>query len=180
MKNQSLKALVATIVCFGILGAVIVAQFDLRSLWSRAKSLEHAETLVILSTQLGEVAHQLQKERGTSSAHLSSGSDAFVAQLRTMRSDADQAIDAALQSFGQVLDNDLPLEISDILQRLQERLDTIGVVRGRVDTRDISAGRAVAAYTTINREAIVLAGKNLRFVDDGTIAKSVTVYSPIF
>lgn len=177
MNRLKLKSLISIIVGLGIISAIMVAQFDLRYLWSRSQSLQKAQELVRISTALGEVVHRLQIERGTSAAYLSSADEVMRKVLDERRADADAVIGPVMIELEKTLAVNLTKETITKLSTLIEHLKELPKVRASVDAREVTVGEAVAFYTNINQELIIFSGNNLRYVDDGKLARSLVVYS---
>ncbi|MEO1651804.1 MAG: methyl-accepting chemotaxis protein, partial [Pseudomonadota bacterium] len=80
-----------------------------------------------------------------------------------------------------MLEDLMSVDLSEIkrtrFERLQSRLTNLSETRATIDDGSLSTNRAIAAYTTINREAIVIAANNQDDVDNGEIAKAISVYA---
>lgn len=99
----------------------------------------------------GELAHQLQKERGMSAVYLASLGEQFGEELSAQR----KVTDSALTKFNEVVtDLELGTDLSQHTRAMLKDLVALNSTRSRVDARMIEADGMIAFYSNVIKELI--------------------------
>lgn len=107
------------------------------------------------SVALGELLHELQRERGISAVYIGSGGRKMAAELTEQRRLTDRAREAA-DGFFAAHAAELPQAATDAGRRLDEDLQGLADARAAADGLT-TPGPQVAAYYTATNETLLLA-----------------------
>ncbi len=124
--------------------------------------------LAKVSFAIGNLTHELQKERGASAGFLSSRGESFGENLKSQRATSDQAIAAFQTALSDVRSIDLAPEVKERMALTEKKLLGLANLRTEVDALQIQLSTAVDAYTAINSAAISVLpslSKDISFAD---------------
>ncbi|MEO2083566.1 MAG: nitrate- and nitrite sensing domain-containing protein, partial [Desulfurobacteriaceae bacterium] len=132
---------------------------------------------VLLSTRISAVVHELQKERGRTAGFLGSGGETFSKELKEQRRETDRKI-AELES---ILNKEylmsLPEEARKKLLSVLDSLNSLSIVRRKVDKLRVDLRSAIAFYTNLNNQLIDSVGEIAKTADDASIARELIGYA---
>jgi methyl-accepting chemotaxis protein len=107
------------------------------------------------SVALGELLHELQRERGISAVYIGSGGQKMVTELTEQRRLTDQAREAAADFFAEQA-TQLPPAVTERVGALDEALQGLAGARAAADGLT-TPGPQVASYYTATNETLLLA-----------------------
>ncbi|MDH4286611.1 MAG: methyl-accepting chemotaxis protein, partial [Gallionella sp.] len=105
------------------------------------------ESLAGLSVKLGDLAHELQKERGMSAGFLGSKGSRFAAELPAQRSDSDNKIAALRQRLNGLDTGVFGREIEQSLAEALKNLEEIKAKRDAISALAIAPKESFVFYT---------------------------------
>ncbi|MEM6941004.1 MAG: nitrate- and nitrite sensing domain-containing protein [Pseudomonadota bacterium] len=153
----SVSKMMLLLTASGFVVALIFAVPNIRALSHERAQLKIDVSFTELAVAVGNLTHELQKERGMSSGYLASGGRNFASELPAQR-DRSDAVIAAFRASAQHVAT-LVEEGSPVLRALSEadaRLDGLPSLRAAVDSQSIGVLAAVDMITQVNRTAIRL------------------------
>ena len=145
---SNLRRLVILAGLLPILGLVVALFMNSTSNWQTINASSKVSELAELVKASGELAHELQKERGMGAGFLSGSDDAFLNTLNAQRAKAD----AKIAAFNAVLNKDwskLGGKLSPTLDELGKQLAGRPAMQRRVNERAASVRENVGFYTSI-------------------------------
>ena len=143
------------------------------------KSQETADLggLTTLSVHMGDLIHELQKERGATAVFISAKSEKFTSELSTQRTQTDK-VRAALDTFlGTLLLDHYDQTLSRDLAVITNEMGRLQSVRKSTDELTISVGEAIDYYTDLNAVTIKLIGSMGLLSSDPAIVSRFVAYS---
>ncbi len=153
----------------GFVVALIFAGPQVSNLLQERKALQNDARLTSLASLIGNLTHELQKERGASAGFLSSKGLSFATELPAQRKTTDQVITAFMQGAEQV-ERVLPegAPVLSKIQKVRERIAGLSALRQSVDALQVETLTAVGTITELNRSAIAVLpelGKEISYAD---------------
>jgi methyl-accepting chemotaxis protein len=140
--------------------ALLANQVDRK--WQAVNSANNAVESTELSAAIGDVLHEVQRERGRSSQFLTAKGARFGDELKAQRAATDQQI-ARLSPLVADFGNNLPAEANSALQGLE----SIPKLRQDADSLTVPAAEVIGGYTKLNGELL-----------DGNTSLAATVTDP--
>ncbi len=125
-----------------------------------------SETLSF-SVKLGELIHELQKERGASAGYLSSKDGKFDTVLSKQREVSDKKIEL-ITSYEQIFQKD----IQENLDEIKKYLLDLSKTRQQITNHKISASKAIEFFSNINNEIILLIG-SISLKNEGAVSSLI-------
>ena len=171
-------AMFAPVVALLVLAAVII--FSLLQEQTRGEKLA---TIVALSTEASNLAHELQKERGMSAGHVGSKGAQFGDKLPKQR----EATDAVMaQVAASVTDGLRSTGTGPVAERLNQRVDRLqdsfaklAEMRGRIDALSITVPELAKFYTGAIRTLLSISDDPLLDGSLGDMAREAVIYNNI-
>ncbi|XDA99790.1 nitrate- and nitrite sensing domain-containing protein [Sulfitobacter sp. LCG007] len=153
-------------------GTQIARQLQVR------QTLHNDALLTTISLSIGQMTHEVQKERGASAGFISSGGVNFADALPEQRLKLDGAIEAFRMAIADLRAKHTVAEKLDAaMAEVLGRIDALPDLRGRVDALDIALPDAVGALTALNRGAIALLPEIGRHISHSDAARAVQRHS---
>ena len=140
-------------------------------------ALGHVEKLVIASDSMGDLAHELQKERGLSASFLSSGDADVAKRLEAQRRLADGAIHRMHSELRASLKSAKDPELAELQKKLEAHLATLNEQRQKIDARILSVPEAVGWYTETIAISIQPISYIARITEEPRIAVQLSAFS---
>ena len=126
-------------------------------------------TLTSLASMIGNLTHELQKERGASAGYISSSGSSFADILPRQRKASDEAIARFVQE-ADVAESLLPPEsaVVEQLTNVRTKIAQLGELRQDIDMLQTEVSTAVGTITALNQAAISVLpalGKEIGFAN---------------
>jgi methyl-accepting chemotaxis protein len=132
-------------------------------------------TLSRLSTALGGVLHETQRERGRTAQFTSSRGVRFGTELAAQQRTTDDRL-GELRSFITGHTSELPAGVGESLSRLPGAAAEITALRSQTAALTKPAPAIIAGYTALNRMLLDMIAAAARAVDNGAVAVRVQAY----
>ncbi|MEM1236749.1 MAG: nitrate- and nitrite sensing domain-containing protein [Pseudomonadota bacterium] len=124
---------------------------------TQSYALQRDAQLTGLASDLGDLVHQLQLERGASVGYIASGGMKFGGVLQDLRGASDDALAQLLSSIVELQEaGSIPADVADALSALREETSGFSATRVEVDALRSSQNIIINFYTNINNRAIDL------------------------
>ena len=140
-------------------------------------SLNKIERVVILSTKIGALVHETQKERGMTAGFLGSQGKKFVEALPQQREKASQRKEELLQYLKSFDPKEYNQAFQDALQLGLTQLDNINAIREKVSSQSIKAGSAIGYYTKMNGLFLNVIGSSISLSRSANLSQKLTSYT---
>lgn len=121
------------------------------------------ERLAVLAPAITTVAAELQRERGTASGYISSGSKSFGTRYPEQRRKTDVAIDSFLDATISWGEEQQAAVISNYLEDAVAALKNLNQVRAEILRQELEVAEAVEQYTQIIRSVRAVFERLMRF-----------------
>ena len=170
--KQKLIAIMLIPLVIVILLAAKLAYDSYRSL----ENLKSLDKVVILSTKIGALVHETQKERGMTAGFIGSKGVKFKDELPRQREEVNKQI-TFLNDF--LSDFDKSKYSDDFVKNLNsglEKLKDLQGVRNSVNSLNISAPIAIAYYTDTNTLLLNTLGTIVKFSNSPNVTKELGSY----
>ena len=136
--------LIGGIPALALLGLTL---FGTSQLLGELQLVNHAERIGTLVVGLGEVAHELQKERGMSAGFIGSKGAKFADRLPPQRQTSDAAIALLRGHIARIDPASLPVDYRDRLTQAHASLDSLSRLREDISALRIAAPASFSAYS---------------------------------
>ena len=170
--KQKLIAIMLIPLVIVILLAAKLAYDSYRSL----ENLKSSDKVVILSTKIGALVHETQKERGMTAGFIGSKGVKFKDELPRQREEVNKQI-TFLNEF--LSDFDKSKYSDDFVKNLNsglEKLKDLQGVRNSVNSLNIAAPIAIAYYTDTNTLLLNTLGTIVKFSNSPNVTKELGSY----
>ncbi len=176
LKNLSLKIKILLIVIIPLAAYLMVAGTNLFSCYRQLNSYNGIYTLSLLSNNISNLVHELQKERGASAGFLSSKGKKFGPKLDTQRKETDRKR-KLLSDFLTNLNFDR--FDADLSKKMDKALSNIGRLeseRQAISSQQRSTKEAVIYYTAINTSLLDIIGFMTHLSNNAELTSEVSAY----
>jgi len=156
--------------------------FALGSTWEKyrlSQEMTALDSLAGVSTRIGALAHELQKERGMSAGLLGSRGANFANELPVQHAEADrrlQEFQAGLEGFGQTRFGGM---LKPPLDEVEKSLADLRDKRRAVLAQSIPAPEAIAYYTRTIAELLAITGQVAILGTQAEISRNASAYAAL-
>jgi methyl-accepting chemotaxis protein len=161
------------------LALVILTLIGVTRLTTEISEVRHAQDIAALVTALGEVAHELQKERGLSAGFLASRGAKFADRLPGQRAASDSEISGLSTAFAAVDLARTPPEYSRLLQVAITGLDRVAELRARIDQLEVPPPESFKIYSDTIADLLEVATRSGNELPDAGIARLANAKSAL-
>ncbi len=144
--------------------------------FSASRNLKSLDNVVELSTKIGALVHETQKERGMTAGFLGSKGEKFKTELPNQRVLTDEKI-SELNSYLSSFDKNSYSE--DFLENLNsglKKLEDINNIRSNVSNLSINAPVAIGYYTETNKLLLNVIGTITKLSNNAEISQKLVSY----
>ena len=176
MKNWTLRTRLLAMVLVPLAGLLWVSGWNTIEKLLLARDMTRMQGLVEVSTRVGAVAHELQKERGMSAGYIGSAGARFARELPAQRADTDKrlaALTSALSSFDAAA---FGKDFAGALADAKGRLDALPAKRKAVTDLAIPAADAIGYYSGAVAALLRASGQLSTLSSDKDIARLASAY----
>jgi|GEM_PF-4884761 len=129
--------------------------------------------LTSLSIKLGNLVHELQKERGRSAGFIGAKGQKFSSEIQQHRADSDKALDELKQSIkGAPLSGSLNAKY----QTAAAMLEGLGAMRSSISALQKTAPEVIAFYTKLISALLGVCQQTVLATENGELVKKVFAY----
>ena len=158
---------------------VILTLIGVTRLMTEIQEARHAQNIAALVTALGEVAHELQKERGMSAGFLASRGAKFADRLPGQRAASDTEIEGLHAALAVVDLTRAAPEYSRLLQAAIAGLDRITDLRPRIDQFEVQPPESFKTYSDTIADLLEVATRSGNELPDARIARLANAKSAL-
>ena len=162
------------IAVLGFLGIFAYAGIGFRADLKFNITLHEDARLIDLSTNVGQLVHELQLERGASAGFIASKGERFGDTLQAQRTRVD-ATTLSFKNAIQVAENSAEIApgLDQQIGKILNQLDALQDLRVQVDALSIDLDLVVQSITHLNREAIKLMPEIGKHIFDSETSRAV-------
>lgn len=144
-----------------------------------AKNLKALDDVVVLSTKIGALVHETQKERGMTAGFIGSKGEKFKLELPNQRNLVDDRL-KDLNSFLSTFDKtSYKTDFINNLENSLRSLQKLEEIRKNVNSFSIKAPVAIEYYTNVNAYLLNILGSVIKISDSANISKELISYMSI-
>lgn len=143
------------------------------------KNLKALDDVVVLSTKIGALVHETQKERGMTAGFIGSKGEKFKLELPNQRNLVDDRL-KDLNSFLSTFDKtSYKTDFINNLENSLRSLQKLEEIRKNVNSFSIKAPVAIEYYTNVNAYLLNILGSVIKISDSANISKELISYMSI-
>jgi len=170
-KKLFIIALIPIVVLSILIARTVLSKFDS---YTETKNIID---LINLSVKMGNLIHELQKERGMSSGFISSKGEKFKEAILKQRSENTNPKTDDLKISLKLIDNSVLDKFSKkIIDDINNSLNNIETIRTKVNNFEISVSDAISFYTKLNENLINFIQHSTKLTTCTTIIKYIVTY----
>ncbi len=154
LRRVKIKTILTILILVSLFTSLVFGLFLIKNKYQNYKELNYVSKTLDFSIKLGELVHQLQKERGVSAGYLGANGEKFDKILLKERSLTDQKIDAISTFTQNLISKDILPKIGSEIESIQKKLAKLNKVREEVTEQKISTKKAIEFYTDTNEKII--------------------------
>ncbi|AYJ79857.1 chemotaxis protein [Aliarcobacter cryaerophilus ATCC 43158] len=176
ISKLSIKQKLIAIMLIPLIIVILLAAKLAYDSYQSLENLKSLDKVVILSTKIGALVHETQKERGMTAGFIGSKGVKFKDELPKQREDVNKQItflNDFLTSFDKSKYSD---EFIKNLNSGLEKLKDLQAVRNSVNSLNIAAPIAIAYYTDANTLLLNTLGTIVKFSNSPNITKELGSY----
>ena len=140
------------------------------------QGLKKLEKVVVLSTKIGALVHETQKERGMTAGFFGSAGQKFKTELPHQREETSKRAEelfAFLNNFDKTAYGE---EFNENLSLALEELKKISDIRNNVSNLNIPAGKAIGYYTNTNTKLLNITGTISKLSNSARVSQDIMAY----
>ena len=166
-----LLTVIPTLAMFYFAGSVSLEKASI------AKEMVKLESLIDISVKVGEVVHELQKERGMSAVFLASKGNKLASELLVQRAEADKKIEtlhATLKNFDASKNGN---DLKAVLDVAESNLAVLGTKRSSISAFGIAGAESGAYYTKTISSLLDVSSKVSTLSSNSEISRRASAYA---
>jgi methyl-accepting chemotaxis protein len=132
--------------------------------------------VVHISTEIGALVHEVQKERGLTAGFIGSNGEKFISELSNQRKIVDEKKESLLVDLKMINPKDYSDELSSSLKRIVIQLSYLSDTRNRVSNLSIKGSVAISFYTKLNTLSLNAVGKITKLSHDADVSQKLVSY----
>ncbi len=144
--------------------------------FARIDNYHQTQEVLEVDTSISKAVHELQKERGMTAGYLGSKGVNFGDKLQDQRKVTDKALINLNETLANIDVLILPLDLSNKLANLNEKLGKLSLLREQVTNQSIEAKEAIGYYTSVNGAYLDFIGSSAALAKDPKIGKNFLAY----
>ncbi|EJW11732.1 Methyl-accepting chemotaxis protein [Rhodovulum sp. PH10] len=173
---MKLSVKIAALSLLPVAGLVAFAVHQVNDAWTRLREVRHVTEVVELAPTISNLVHELQKERGASSAFAATKGKVFADVVPRQRKETDAVL--ALYRERAAATSAAPV-FTEALRANGEALDGLSTLRDRIDGFALDGIEVARRYTVAIDRLLGTLDMMVTLTDVGTIARAAVVYSAI-
>lgn len=173
---MSIKTRLLAVVSLGLIGLMVFGALIIGQSWMHRSAAAQVAQAMTLSTSVGALVHELQKERGTSAIVIASKGQRLVDDLKARRLESDQAargfetMIAALRQSGE------NAAFQEVIGTSVARLHDLQDFRKRIDGLSVDGPSSFATYTDLITALLRLNEVLVTLADDAATIQDAGAY----
>jgi len=150
ISNLSIKNKLMLLVIIPLIIVILLTAKLFHGAYSQVNELKNLENVVILSTKIGALVHETQKERGLTAGFLGSKGKKFVNELAKQRQLVDSRKKDFLNELKLIDVNNYSKEFASNINLVVNKLNNLNIIRTQVSSFSLNTSKAISFYTNLN------------------------------
>jgi methyl-accepting chemotaxis protein len=176
---MKLKDKLLSMIMIPMLGLVYFSVSSTLDKARQAREMTALTALAGISTKIGALAHELQKERGMSAGYLGSKGANFADQLPKQRQESDRRLEDFRQRRADFDAAGYGAELAAALASAEKNLGELPAKRREVDALSIAASDEIAYYSRTIAALLAVTGRTASLADDSGVARRASAYNAL-
>ena len=156
------------IVCYSLF--IIVTAFE------KEAKLENNKDFIVLTKQISQLIHEVQKERGLTAGFLGNKSSEFAINLKNQREITNKQISEYKNKLATIKESNYPENGKFYIENISKELLNLENIRNSVDIAQADAKKAIGFYTGLNSNLLSFIGLTSTIADSEEIIKNSVAY----
>ena len=176
LSKLSIKQKLILIMLIPLIVVILLAAKLAIDSFSTSKNLRALDRVVILSTKIGALVHEAQKERGMTAGFLGSSGEKFKVELPAQRLNVDEKLkelNTLLNTFNK---NEYSSEFLENLNLSLKKIEDLNNTRNGVNSLSLNAGIAIGDYTDLNKLLLNVIGSITKLSNSATVSQQLVSY----
>ena len=144
--------------------------------YMNTQGLKKLEKVVVLSTKIGTLVHETQKERGMTAGFLGSNGQKFKSELPHQREETSKKSEELLSFLNNFDKSIYGEEFNTNLKEALDELQKIADIRNSVTTLNIEAAKAIGYYTNTNTKLLNLISTISKLSNTAEVSQDIVSY----
>jgi methyl-accepting chemotaxis protein len=176
LSKLSIKQKLILIMIIPLTVVILLAAKLVVDSFSTSKNLRNLDKVVVLSTKIGALIHETQKERGMTAGFLGSNGEKFKTELPSQRLNVDEKL-KELNSFLSTFDkNAYSSEFLENLNNGLKKLEDLSNTRNGISSLSIDTNTAITYYTSTNTLLLNVIGTITKLSNSATVSQELVSY----
>ncbi|MDZ7817470.1 MAG: nitrate- and nitrite sensing domain-containing protein [Aliarcobacter sp.] len=141
-----------------------------------SSNLKSLDKVVVLSTKIGALVHETQKERGMTAGFLGSSGEKFKDELPKQRINVDERLRELNDFLNSFNKNEYSPEFIENLNSGLEKLKNLSNTRDGVNSFSIKTPLAIGYYTDVNRLLLNVIGTITKLSNSANVSQELVSY----
>uniref|UniRef100_UPI004047458D methyl-accepting chemotaxis protein n=1 Tax=Aliarcobacter sp. TaxID=2321116 RepID=UPI004047458D len=141
-----------------------------------SSNLKSLDKVVVLSTKIGALVHETQKERGMTAGFLGSSGEKFKDELPKQRINVDERLNELNDFLNSFNKNEYSPEFIENLNSGLEKLKNLSNTRDGVNSFSIKTPLAIGYYTDVNRLLLNVIGTITKLSNSANVSQELVSY----
>ncbi|BAK73849.1 MAG: methyl-accepting chemotaxis protein [Arcobacter sp.] len=176
LSRLSIKQKLILIMLIPLVVVILLAAKLAVDSFSASRNLSSLDNVVILSTKIGALVHETQKERGMTSGFLGSKAEKFKDELSAQRVMVDKELTDLNEYLISFDKNSYSSEFLENLNSALTKLEKLPDIRKEVSALNIDTSTAIAFYTDINRLLLNMIGTIINVSHNANVSHELVSY----
>jgi len=177
LSKFSIKQKLISIMLIPLIIVILLSAKLAYNAYIKTINLQKIEKIVLLSTKIGAMVHETQKERGMTAGFLGSKGKKFVDLLPKQRENVNSKKEDLLSFLKDFDTNNYTSEFRDNLNKGLTQLLQIDDIRTKVSSLTIDAGSAISYYTKMNGEFLNVIASSIQLSTNVKLSQRLTAYT---
>ncbi len=151
LQNVKIKTILTVLISLSLITILIFGFLLVKNKYKYYSEYRQTNNILNFSIKLGELIHELQKERGASAGYLGSNGKKFDTILSKQRESTNlklEIVNLSIQNFAK------EKKIQADLSQVKKQLSQLTKIREEVTNQTISVNKAIEFYSTTNKKII--------------------------
>jgi len=177
LSKFSIKQKLISIMMIPLIVVILLSAKQAYIGYTTTSSLNKIEKIAILSTKIGAMVHETQKERGMTAGFLGSKGKKFIKALPEQREKVNVRRDELLNYLKDFEVTNYTQEFQKTLQAGLSQLETVDNIRNQVSSQSIPIGKAIIYYTKMNANFLNVIDSGIRISPNPLLTKKLSAYT---
>jgi methyl-accepting chemotaxis protein len=172
-----MKSKLLFLVSLPLIGLIILGFIVSKDHYQEYSNLVKIEKVVLLSTKISKMIHELQKERGYTAAFVGSKGKKFKKELPQQRNNTSEKINELKNYLNSFHSKEHGISFENYLNNALSQLNNIDSVRNKIDELSISSKNAISYYTNMNASFLSIIADAAKHTQNPQVLRQLSAYN---